>query len=89
MTQRELAKRIPMSDSSISRIENGLSGPPSDEVIESIARILELDVPELLRIAGRELSEGAFQQRVLAELAAVKSSLDRLEAAVQPQPVNL
>lgn len=88
MTQSELAKGIPMSDSSISRIENGHSGPPSDEVIEALAKILDLDVLDLLRIAGRELGEGAFQQRVLAELAALKSSLVRLEAAVRPQPAN-
>jgi transcriptional regulator with XRE-family HTH domain len=88
MNQLELAEGIPMSDSSVSRIENGHSGPPSDEVIESMAKILGLDALELLRIAGRELSEGAFQQRVLTELAAIKSSLGRLEAAVQPQPAN-
>lgn len=85
MTQKGVAERIPLSAGHLSRIETGDYGPPNDETIERLAEILDLDALELFRLAGRELGEGAFQQRVLDELVAIKSSLVRLEAAVQPQ----
>jgi transcriptional regulator with XRE-family HTH domain len=72
---------IPMSPGNLSRIETGDYGPPSDEVIERLADVLDADRLELLRIAGRSAGSGAFEQRVLDELAAIRSGLDRLEAA--------
>lgn len=72
-----------MSAGHLSRIETGDYGPPSDEVIERIADVLEADQLELLRIAGREAAgSDAFERRVLDELAAIRSSLERLEGAV-------
>lgn len=72
-----------MSAGHLSRIETGDYGPPSDEVIERIADVLEADQLELLRIAGREAAgSDAFERRVLEELAAIRSSLERLEGAV-------
>jgi transcriptional regulator with XRE-family HTH domain len=82
LKQREVAERIPMSPGNLSRLETGDYGPPSDEVIERLAEVLDADPMELLRMAGREASSGAFEQRVLAELAAIRSGLERLEAAV-------
>jgi transcriptional regulator with XRE-family HTH domain len=81
LKQREVAERIPMSPGNLSRIETGDYGPPSDEVIERLADVLDADRLELLRIAGRSAGSGAFEQRVLDELAAIRSGLDRLEAA--------
>jgi transcriptional regulator with XRE-family HTH domain len=71
-----------MSAGHLSRIETGDYGPPSDEVIERIAEALKADPVELLRIAGREAGSGAFEQRVLDELAAIRSGLERLETAL-------
>ena len=71
-----------MSPGNLSRLETGAYGPPSDEVIERLAAVLDADQLELLRVAGREAGGRAFEQRVLAELAAIRSGLDRLEAAV-------
>jgi transcriptional regulator with XRE-family HTH domain len=82
LNQRELAERLPMSAGNLSRIETGDYGPPSDEVIGRLAEVLEADPLELLRVAGREASGKVFEQRVLAELAAIRSGLERLEAAV-------
>lgn len=85
LKQREVAERIPMSAGNLSRIETGDYGPPSDEVIERLAEVLEADAVELLRAAGREAGGHAFEQRVLAELAAIRSGLERLETAVRRQ----
>lgn len=82
LTQRELAEQLPMSPGNLSRIETGDYGPPSDEVIERLADVLDADPLELLRVAGREAGTGAFEQRVLAELAAIRSGLGRLERAI-------
>jgi transcriptional regulator with XRE-family HTH domain len=82
LKQREVAEQLPMSAGHLSRIETGDYGPPSDEVIERLAAVLEADPLELLRIAGREPGSGAFERKVLDELAAVRSSLERLETAI-------
>jgi transcriptional regulator with XRE-family HTH domain len=86
LKQREVAERIPMSPGNLSRIETGDYGPPSDEVIERLAEVLEADEVELLRIAGRDAGGSAFEQRVLRELAAIRTGLDRLEASVAGRP---
>lgn len=71
-----------MSPGNLSRIETGGYGPPSDEVIERLAEILEADPLELLRAAGREAGGDAFERKVLDELAAIRSSLERIEAVL-------
>ncbi|HYM46637.1 MAG TPA: helix-turn-helix transcriptional regulator [Solirubrobacteraceae bacterium] len=85
LKQREVAELLPMSPGHLSRIETGDYGPPSDEVIERLAEVLEADTLELLRIAGRETGSDAFQQRVLAELAEIRTDIARLERAVTPR----
>jgi transcriptional regulator with XRE-family HTH domain len=82
LTQRELAEKLPMSAANLSRIETGGYGPPSDEVIERLAKALDADPLELLRIAGRQAGTSAFEQRVLAELAAIRKGLDQLRDAL-------
>lgn len=82
LTQREVAEQLPMSPGNLSRLETGDYGPPSDEVIERLAEVLDGDRLELLRVAGREAGGAAFEQRVLAELATIRSGIQRLEAAV-------
>jgi transcriptional regulator with XRE-family HTH domain len=82
LKQREVAEQLPMSPGHLSRIETGDYGPPSDEVIERLAEVLDADRLELMRIAGREAGSSAFEQRVLGELAAIRSGLDRLAASV-------
>lgn len=85
LKQREVAELLPMSPGHLSRIETGDYGPPSDEVIERLAEVLDADALELLRIAGREAGSNAFEQRVLTELAEIRSGIERLERAVTPK----
>lgn len=71
-----------MSADNLSRTETGDYGPPADEVIERLAEVLEADPLELLRVAGWEASGDTFEARVLSELKAIRSGLERLEEAV-------
>ncbi len=49
-----------MSDGNLSRIENGLQGPPNDQTIEQLAKILQADPIELLELAGRTFTTSTF-----------------------------
>jgi transcriptional regulator with XRE-family HTH domain len=86
LTQRQVAERVPMSAANLSRIENGEQGPPSDEVIEGLARALDVDATELLALAGRS-GAVASSDTLLRELRAlrteVKDGFARVEAAIQ------
>jgi transcriptional regulator with XRE-family HTH domain len=70
-TLDQLAKRIPMSASNLSRLELGSQGPPADEVIEQIARALDADPGELLQAAGRIGDVQTFEQVVLERLETI------------------
>jgi transcriptional regulator with XRE-family HTH domain len=75
VTQRDLAEQIPMSAGHLSRIETGDYGPPSDEVIERLAVALEVDLLDLLKIAGRDPGRHTFEAKVLSELQAIRADL--------------
>jgi transcriptional regulator with XRE-family HTH domain len=70
-TLNELAKRIPMSASNLSRLELGGQGPPADEVIERLASALDSPADELLHAAGRTGAGEAFEETVLEKLDAL------------------
>jgi transcriptional regulator with XRE-family HTH domain len=93
LTQRQVAERIPMSPGNLSRLENGEHGPPPDEVITQMATILDVDVSELFKLAGRDVGGASFEQQVLSELHRLRQDLtasrqdmragfERLEAAL-------
>jgi transcriptional regulator with XRE-family HTH domain len=94
LTQRDVAERIPMSPGNLSRLENGEHGPPADEVISQLAAILDIDVSELFKLAGRDLGGASFESQVLGELEQLRremrSGFERLDAAVRalgkPEP---
>lgn len=67
-TLAELAERIPMSASNLSRLELGKQGPPSDEAIERVAGALEVDAAELLKAAGRSAGGKSFEEQILTRL---------------------
>jgi len=50
---RELARRVGIDFTYLSKIENGKVAPPSDEVIEKLARELGADLEELLALAAK------------------------------------
>jgi transcriptional regulator with XRE-family HTH domain len=86
LTQRQVAERIPMSPGNLSRLENGETGPPADEVITQLAGILDIDVSELFKLAGRDVGGTSFESQVLTELERLRREMrtgfDRLDAAV-------
>jgi transcriptional regulator with XRE-family HTH domain len=89
LTLNQLALRVPMSASNLSRIELGSQGPPADEIIERIGEALEADPSELLRAAGRYATGQTFEAMVLARLDAlgrdmrqVKGDVGEVKAAV-------
>jgi transcriptional regulator with XRE-family HTH domain len=64
----ELAAKIPMSASNVSRLELGDQSPPAAEQIESIAAVLGSDPSELLHAAGRTAGRQSFEEAVLKKL---------------------
>ena len=81
-TLDQLATRIPMSASNLSRLELGSQGPPADEVIERLADALEAPAHELLRAAGRTTDSSSFEQAVLERLEAIGRDVREVKAAV-------
>ncbi len=82
LTLAQLAERIPMSASNLSRLELGSQGPPADEVIERIAKALGADPGELLQAAGRIGDVQAFEQVVLERLEAMGREVREVRKAV-------
>jgi transcriptional regulator with XRE-family HTH domain len=81
-TLDQLANRIPMSASNLSRLELGSQGPPADEIIERLASALEVPANDLLRAAGREGGGRSFEQAVLDRLDAIRRDVREVKAAV-------
>jgi transcriptional regulator with XRE-family HTH domain len=81
-TLDQLARRIPMSASNLSRLELGSQGPPADEVIERIATALGGDPGEFLQAAGRLGDGQAFEQVVLERLDAMGRDLREVRRAI-------
>jgi transcriptional regulator with XRE-family HTH domain len=82
-TLTELAERIPMSASNLSRLELGNQSPPADEDIERLAAALEADAGELLRAAGRTAGGKSFEERVLDRLDALSQDMRQVKDAVE------
>src|ERR1700684_5027 len=82
MPLNQLAERVPMSASNLSRIELGSQGPPPDEGIERIGHALEADPAELLRAAGRYATGKTFEETVLARLDALSRDMRQVKGDV-------
>jgi transcriptional regulator with XRE-family HTH domain len=87
LTQRQVAEGIPMSPGNLSRLENGDHGPPADEVIAKLAALLDIDVAELFKLAGRDVGGASFEGQVLSELQQLRRDMRtgfaRLEATIE------
>lgn len=81
-TLGELAERIPMSASNLSRLELGNQGPPADEAIERLAAALDADAGELLRAAGRAAGGKSFEEEVLGRLDSLSRDMRQVKDAV-------
>lgn len=66
--QKALSDRAMISVSQLSRVENGGSGPPPDEVIKQLAKALDVDRRRLMHIAGRSVDGTAFEEIALDHL---------------------
>jgi transcriptional regulator with XRE-family HTH domain len=86
LTLNQLAERVPMSASNLSRIELGSQGPPADEIIERIGLALEVDPAELLRAAGRYATGETFEETVLARLDAISRDVREVKQALTSNP---
>lgn len=81
-TLEDVAQRIPMSPSNLSRLELGSQGPPADEVIERIARALNTDPTDLLQAAGRTAGGQSFEQVVLERLDAIGRDIRQVKKSI-------
>lgn len=84
-TLGQLAERVPMSASNLSRLELGKQGPPADEVIESLAAALEVDALVLLHAAGRIAGGPSFEEEVLKRLDALGDDMREVKAAMRKE----
>jgi transcriptional regulator with XRE-family HTH domain len=75
-TQKQIAELVPMSPANLSRLENGDQGPPSDEIIDALARALDADLSELRLLAGRGVDREAFEEQVLHQLSAIRVEMN-------------
>lgn len=53
ISQRDLAARVGIDFTYLSKIEGGRLAPPSEDVIRHIAQVLEADEDELINLAGK------------------------------------
>ncbi|MBA7666249.1 hypothetical protein ES703_74328 [subsurface metagenome] len=74
MTLRELAEKVNIDFTYLSKIENGAVPPPSDKVISKLAKALNAVKDELLILAGKIPPE-------LVQILKNKETLQRLRAA--------
>jgi transcriptional regulator with XRE-family HTH domain len=89
LTLRDLAERVPMSASNLSRIELGEQGPPADEIIERIGLALGADPAELLRAAGRYATGRTFEEAVIARLDALARDMRQVKGDVREVKTSL
>ena len=78
MTQRELAARVNIDFSYLSKIESGVVPPPSEKVISQLAEALNADKDELTILAGRIPSD-------VAQILQNRETLKRLRLAQAKQ----
>lgn len=63
LSQRDLADRVQIDFTYLSKIENSRAAPPSDAVIRKLATILNADPEELLALAAK-VSQGELRDMV-------------------------
>ena len=57
MSQREVASKVKIDFTYLSKIESGIVSPPSEKVITKLAKILNGDRDELITLAGKVPSD--------------------------------
>jgi transcriptional regulator with XRE-family HTH domain len=84
---RDLAQRVGIDFTYLSKIENGKVPPPSNEVIEKLARELGADLEELLALAAKvsqeDLREAVAQDHRIGVLFRKLQSRDLTEEQLE------
>ncbi|MFQ6122105.1 MAG: helix-turn-helix domain-containing protein [Dehalococcoidales bacterium] len=75
LTQRELADKVNIDFSYLSKIENGILPPPSEKVILRLSGVLNADKDELITLAGRIPSDIAQMLKNRETLQLLRSDL--------------
>lgn len=57
MSQREVASKVKIDFTYLSKIESGVMPPPSEKVIMKLAKVLNADKDELITLAGKVPSD--------------------------------
>ncbi len=57
MSQREVAERVRIDFTYLSKIESGVVSPPSEKVITKLAKVLGADKDELITLGGKVPSD--------------------------------
>jgi transcriptional regulator with XRE-family HTH domain len=83
LTQRELADKLKVDFTYISKIENDkLEAPPSEELIRRLASFLEADAEDLLDLAGK------IDAKALQELASDVPEAGKLLRRLQSRRIS-
>ena len=83
LTQRELAERVGINFTYLSRVENDRlddQQTPREETIQRIARVLDADVDELLLLAKR--IPDAYRDRILSRPGVFRKLLNLSDTAL-------
>ena len=85
LSQRELAERIGVNFSYLSKIESGVMPPPSEAVIEKLAETLRTDKDEMLILAGKIPSDIAMILRNRKTLQLLRSDKMKKRLGALPE----
>lgn len=84
LTQRDIERAVGKGDGWASRIEKGAR--PGDDVLEPLARVLQVTLEEVLERAGRATDPASVEQRSLALLKQLvkeqRAGFERIEKAL-------
>lgn len=73
LTLAQVSRRSGVSTQFLSEIERGLKDP-SSEVIEAVAEVLELQLPQVLVLAAGVIGVGRFSSGNLASIGATRAT---------------
>ncbi len=85
LSLRELASKVNVDFTYLSKIENGVLPPPSDKVIRQLAETLNADKDELLTLAGKIPSDIAEILKDRETIKKLRADRTRKEAASESQ----
>ena len=87
LSQRDLASKVDIDFTYLSKIENNRAAPPSDAVIRKLATVLNADVEELLALAAKvsqdELRDAVAEDSRIGVLFRKLQSGDLTEKQIQ------